>query len=79
MAHGWARRISAASRRQHRKLRRAGPVLACAGLFWHAAEVFEDFILLVEWRISVPEDNSGVFVRAPALTDTPQPAIETRL
>jgi len=49
------------------------------GLFWHAAEVFEDFILLVEWRISVPEDNSGVFVRAPALTDTPQPAIETRL
>jgi hypothetical protein len=72
MARGWAGRITAVSRRQRRKLRREG-------LFWHAAEVFEDFILLVERRISVPEDNSGMFVRAPALTDTPQPAIETRL
>jgi hypothetical protein len=39
--------------------------------------LFSIFLVgLVEWRISVPEDNSGVFVRAPALTDSPQPAIE---
>jgi hypothetical protein len=46
------------------------------GLFWYADEVFADFVLSVEWRIARPEDNSGVFVRAPALSDDLQPAIE---
>jgi hypothetical protein len=46
------------------------------GLFWYAAEVFEDFVLTVEWRLSSLEDNSGVFLRCPPLTDSPQPAIE---
>jgi Domain of Unknown Function (DUF1080) len=55
-----------------------GAVESCGGpgLFWYAHEVFEDFTLSVEWRISKPEDNSGVFLRFPPLTDSPQPAIE---
>jgi hypothetical protein len=38
--------------------------------------VFEDFVLSVAWRITQPEDNSGVFLRFPTLSDSPQPAIE---
>ena len=47
-----------------------------SGLFWYSAEVFQDFALSVQWRISRPEDNSGVFLRSPPLSDSPQPAIE---
>lgn len=39
-----------------------------SGLWWYADEVFEDFSLVVEWRITHPDDNSGVFIRSPALT-----------
>ncbi|MEK9285606.1 MULTISPECIES: DUF1080 domain-containing protein [unclassified Bradyrhizobium] len=46
------------------------------GLFWYAHEAFEDFVLTIEWRIARPEDNSGVFLRAPPLGTTQQPAIE---
>jgi hypothetical protein len=46
------------------------------GLFWYASQSFQDFGLSVEWRLSAPEDNSGVFVRFPALAHSPQPAIE---
>ncbi|MFL6975986.1 MAG: DUF1080 domain-containing protein [Xanthobacteraceae bacterium] len=46
------------------------------GLFWYADEVFADFVLSVAWRTRRSEDNSGVFVRCPALGDSPQPAIE---
>jgi hypothetical protein len=46
------------------------------GLFWYAAERFEDFFLSVEWRITSLEDNSGVFLRIPPLFDDPQPAID---
>jgi hypothetical protein len=46
------------------------------GLLWYADEIFEDFVLSVEWRIALPEDNSGVFLRFPPLTDSPQPAIK---
>ncbi len=47
-----------------------------SGLLWYAAEAFEDFVLHAEWRITRPEDNSGVFLRCPPLQDDPQPAIE---
>jgi hypothetical protein len=46
------------------------------GLFWYAHETFEDFELSVAWRITRPDDNSGVFLRFPPLSDSPQPAIE---
>jgi hypothetical protein len=46
------------------------------GLFWYAHDAFEDFVLAIEWRITRPEDNSGVFLRAPPLSTSPQPAIE---
>lgn len=46
------------------------------GLFWYAAEIFEDFFLSVEWRTARLEDNSGIFLRIPPLADSPQPAID---
>jgi hypothetical protein len=46
------------------------------GLCWYATEAFDDFRLWVEWRIGKPEDNSGVFVRIPPLSDSPRPGIE---
>lgn len=37
------------------------------GLLWYAAEEFDDFVLRVDWRASDVTDNSGVFIRFPAL------------
>ena len=37
------------------------------GLLWYTKQQFTDFILRVDWRASAPDDNSGVFVRFPAL------------
>ena len=45
------------------------------GLLWYADEAFDDVVLQVRWRLSGPEDNSGVFLRSPALADDPAPAI----
>src|SRR5919198_5037312 len=39
---------------------RGGP-----GILWYAKQQFGDFTLLVEWRLSAPTDNSGVFIRIP--------------
>lgn len=47
-----------------------------SGLLWYADEAFADFILQVEWRVTAPEDNSGVFLRCPPLQDEARPAIE---
>lgn len=47
-----------------------------SGLFWYADEVFDDFVLTVEWRVLERYDNSGVFIRSPPLLDDPQPAID---
>lgn len=46
------------------------------GLLWYAAEEFADFRLMAEWRTTQPDDNSGIFLRIPALTDDPQPAVD---
>ena len=46
------------------------------GIFWYAHEMFEDFVLSVAWRITHPDDNSGVFLRVPPLSESPQPAID---
>lgn len=35
------------------------------GLLWHAAEMFGDFALRLEFMTSVPESNSGIFLRVP--------------
>lgn len=37
------------------------------GIWWYSRQHFRDFVLLVDWCLSEPEDNSGVFVRIPAL------------
>lgn len=43
------------------------------GLLWFTKEQFENFILRVDFRLSSPTDNSGVFLRIPALA-TSDPA-----
>lgn len=37
------------------------------GLLWFTKEQFDDFILRVDFRLNSPNDNSGVFIRIPAL------------
>jgi hypothetical protein len=37
------------------------------GLLWHTQEEFSDFVLKLDWRASSIDDNSGVFLRFPAL------------
>jgi hypothetical protein len=37
------------------------------GLLWYTKEQFEDFVLRLDFRLSSPTDNSGVFIRFPAL------------
>ncbi len=46
------------------------------GLLWYEQETYEDFVLQVQWRTMRGDANSGVFIRSPALTNDPQPAIE---
>jgi hypothetical protein len=47
------------------------------GLLWYAAREFADFILGVDWRAQAPDDNSGVFLRFPALeAGDPQLAVD---
>src|SRR5437763_5860919 len=33
------------------------------GLFWYANDVFDNFVLTIEWRLNSLHDNSGVFLR----------------
>lgn len=40
------------------------------GLLWYTREVFEDFVLQVDWRAANPDDNSGVLFRFPALNSS---------
>ena len=37
------------------------------GLLWYTREQFANFILRVDWRATYPDDNSGIFLRFPAL------------
>lgn len=37
------------------------------GLLWHTRPTPPNFVLELEWKLSAPDDNSGVFVRFPAL------------
>lgn len=48
------------------------------GLLWYTAEQFGDFTLKVDWRASGPTDNSGVFIRFPALGNS-DPANDWKL
>jgi hypothetical protein len=47
-----------------------------SGLLWYAAQAFDDCVIEVSWRLSALEDNSGVFLRIPPLSDDIGPAIE---
>lgn len=40
------------------------------GLLWFTRQQFTNFVLRVDWRASFPDDNSGVFIRFPALGNT---------
>jgi Domain of Unknown Function (DUF1080) len=37
------------------------------GLLWYTSAAYADFVLYVDWRLSSPEDNSGVYLRFPPL------------
>jgi choline dehydrogenase-like flavoprotein len=40
------------------------------GLLWYTREEFGDFVLTLEWRVFAKDDNSGVFIRFPALNSS---------
>lgn len=48
------------------------------GLLWYTKQQFADFILKMDWRASSPDDNSGVFLRFPALGNS-DPANDWKL
>ena len=48
-------------KKQHPLLKTQGGM----GLLWHYKKKFKDFILMIEWRVTHIEDNSGIFVRFP--------------
>jgi choline dehydrogenase-like flavoprotein len=48
------------------------------GLLWFTEEEFDNFVLRVEWRASDVTDNSGIFIRFPALGSA-DPANDWRL
>ena len=48
------------------------------GLLWYTREQFANFILRVDWRATYPDDNSGIFIRFPALGNT-DPANDWKL
>lgn len=39
------------------------------GILWYSLQMFDDFILKLEWKASAETDNSGVYFRIPALSD----------
>lgn len=58
-----------------------GPILETEGgpgLLWYTKEEFADFILQADWRVSSIEDNSGIFLRFPALGSS-DPATDWQL
>lgn len=58
----------------HGAFHRAGPGVIESrggpGIPWYTPRDFGDFALSIEWRLSSPTDNSGVFVRIPRLGPT---------
>ena len=48
------------------------------GLLWYTKETFSDFVLTLDWRSLSASDNSGVFIRFPALGNS-DPANDWRL
>jgi hypothetical protein len=48
------------------------------GLLWYTKEQYQDFVLRVDFRLSSASDNSGVFIRFPALGKT-DPANDWKL
>jgi hypothetical protein len=45
------------------------------GILWYTREQFDDFLLRIDWRANDRSDNSGVYIRCPALDPTdPTPA-----
>jgi Domain of Unknown Function (DUF1080) len=46
------------------------------GLLWYTEQLYENFVLRVEWRTMRGDANSGVFIRCPPLTSDPNLAID---
>ncbi len=41
------------------------------GMLWYEKEMFKDFVLRVDWKVSRVNDNSGIFTRIPEKSDDP--------
>jgi type 1 glutamine amidotransferase len=46
------------------------------GLLWYRERRFRDFVLTLEWQVSRPEDNSGIFLRFPRIPLDPWDAVK---
>ncbi|ASO20028.1 hypothetical protein FHR81_000290 [Actinoalloteichus hoggarensis] len=46
------------------------------GLLWYDEQQFDDYILMLDWRVTAETDNSGVFVRFPDPGDDPWVAVD---
>ena len=58
-------------KKQHPLLKTQGGM----GLLWYYKKKFKDFTLMLEWRVTHIEDNSGVFVRFSNPQDDPWQAV----
>jgi hypothetical protein len=47
------------------------------GLLWYERRRFRDFVLQLDWRITTPCDNSGVFFRFPGRPRSPWDAVNS--
>lgn len=47
------------------------------GVFWYTKKKFENFVLELDWKVSNPEDNSGVFVRFSDPGNDPKIAVKS--
>lgn len=45
------------------------------GLLWYSENIYKNFILKLEWKVSDEGDNSGIFVRFPDPNDNPSIAV----
>jgi hypothetical protein len=47
------------------------------GLLWYAKKKYKDFVLMVDWKVSRRNDNSGVFIRFSNPDNDPLIAVNT--
>jgi len=49
------------------------------GILWYPCQRWRNFVLIVDWRVSELEDNSGVFVRMPDVREAAEYGYEVQI